>query len=472
MRALRILQPTRVADPRQASSNRRIFNLAFKLGLLAVILEYAISGNTLGDLGIKYSEPGGMPLVKFLPGTDLAMLGAAVVLLGMKPAGAGIIRLFKQTPALGLSVTLMLFCAFYSIVNVGISGAAVYMDSYLSAALLAIAVEPATSRQKRVLAWWVIFFVVLSVFISIGESITQTHLIALHISDPTSPAAKAMLREDADEFRGDGLFAHPLTAALADSMAVFLLLRMRMPGLAKAALFTVLMIGLLSFGGRAAMGTTLVLLLGITAVVLVRGVARRDLSLGFVGTILAAAIVLPLLFGIIISSTDIGARIISHLYVDSSVKARDVEWLVLDHLNLHDMIFGVTQNRLDILKYQIGLGGSDTDIENFWLLMFLNLGVIGFVVFILGFALLLVHLGRMVNHPLGWIMVFAAVLIDSTSNSLGRKSPDLMFMAASLLAMPGFDEMLRPTVLLRRAMARTRQYGLSTNPVNLAGLKP
>ena len=43
-------------------------------------------------------------------------------------------------------------------------------------------------------------------------------------------------------------------------MATFLLLRMRMNALLKAGLFTTFLIGLLSFGGRAALGTTLVLL--------------------------------------------------------------------------------------------------------------------------------------------------------------------------------------------------------------------
>ena len=50
-----------------------------------------------------------------------------------------------------------------------------------------------------------------------------------------------------------GLFAHPLTAALSTSMATFMLLRMRMNALSKAGLFTTFLIGLLSFGGRAAL---------------------------------------------------------------------------------------------------------------------------------------------------------------------------------------------------------------------------
>ena len=127
---------------------------------------------------------------------------------------------------------LILFCAFYSIVNVGFSGAAVYVESYLSAGLLAVALEVGTDRQKRTLAWWIIGFTVLSIIISIGEGATQTHLIPLHLADLTASAAGP----GTEDFRGAGLFAHPLTAALSTMMATFMLLRMRMNAPLKAVL--------------------------------------------------------------------------------------------------------------------------------------------------------------------------------------------------------------------------------------------
>ena len=116
--------------------------------------------------------------------------------------------------------------------------------------------------------------------------------------------------------------------------------------------------------------------------VLLRGIVTRNLSMGFVGMIAAAVLILPPLMLVLITSTDIGERILTHLYVDDSAEVRNIQWLVLNHLNLHDVLFGVPLDRLDVLKYQIGLGEATTDIENFWLLMFLNLGVMGFVVFL------------------------------------------------------------------------------------------
>jgi hypothetical protein len=460
-----------LTNAREASGNQRMRRAAFGLGLLAVIVEYAVSSNSLENLGIDYGTPGGNPLVKMHPGTYLVGLAAFLVLMTARPAGSGLIRFFRGTPALASFIVLILFCAFYSIANVGFSGAAVYVESYLSAGLLAVALEGGTNRQKRTLAWWIVGFTVVSILISIGESATQTHLIPIHMGDDTPKD----LVTDSEDFRGSGLFGHPLTAALSTSMATFMLLRMRMHGLLKAALFTMFLVGLLSFGGRAALGTTVILLVLAASVVLVRGIISRNLSMGFLGAIGAAVIILPPLMVMLITSTDIGERIMSHMYLDDSAQVRNLQWLVLNHLNLHDVLFGVSPDRLDVLKYQIGLGGTTTDIENFWLLMFLNLGVMGFAVFLIALGLFLMHLGRTTAHPLGWMLMVGAILIDSTSNSLGRKSVDLFFMVACMAAMTGYPQTAPIASIRRRALGSlrhaTERLGVRPSHANLAGFE-
>jgi hypothetical protein len=459
-----------MSEARQAWMDQRLPRAAFAFGLTAVIIEYAISSNTLANLGIDYASPGGNPVVKLHPGTYLAAIGAFMVLVLARPTGNGVMRCFRNTPALAAFMTLTLFCAFYSIVNVGMSGAATYIESYLAAGLLAVALEGGTDRQKRSLAWWIIAFTVLSIIISIGEGATQTHLIPIHFGEVTP----AEIGQDAEDFRGAGLFSHPLTAALSAMMAIFMLLRMRMKGLVKAALFTTLLVGLLSFGGRAALGTTLALLVLSAVVVLLRGIITRNLSMGLVSAIGAALLILPPLMLILITSTGVGERILTHLYLDDSAQVRNLQWQVLNHLNLHDVLFGVPLERLDVLKYQIGLADATTDIENFWLLMFLNLGAMGFVVFLVALGLFLVHLGRTTDHPLGWMLLIGAILVDSTSNSLGRKSVDLVFMVACMIAMTGYPK-ITPPIPLRRAITTLRQtserLGAPLSNANLAGFK-
>jgi hypothetical protein len=80
------------------------------------------------------------------------------------------------------------------------------------------------------------------------------------------------------------------------------------------------------------------------------------------------------------------------------------------------------------------------------------------------------------------MLLIAAITIDSTSNSLGRKSVDLIFMVACMVAMTGFPRNVpnRMAAILRRSQAqlpaglRRPADRLSTRPIygKFAGLKP
>ncbi|PPQ25759.1 VpsF family polysaccharide biosynthesis protein [Rhodopila globiformis] len=476
IRTLRTLAPVRLTDVRSAAGNARIRNAAFNIALFSVILHLLVSGRSLDVMGIPYATVGGNPVFKLHPATYLVGIACCMMLFLTRPAGSGLVRLFRTKPALATYAVLILFCAFYSILNVGFSGAAVYVESYLSAAMLCVAMEDASDRQKRILAWWIIALCLVSIVISVGETITQTHLIPHEVSDDAEAAAQQVI-DDASDFRGAGLFGHPLGGALMTSMATFLLLRMRMNGLLKAALFTSMLIGLLSFSGRAALVTTVILVTMVAVVQLVRGLARRDLSLGFLGALFAGIVILLPLLIVLVSSTDIGERALTHMYMDDSAEVRNMQWLVLNHLNLKDVLFGVSPVREEVLKYQIGLAAKNTDIENFWLLMFLNLGIIGFAVFLVAFGLFIIHLGRRANHPLGWLLLLAAILIDSTANSLGRKGSDLFLMTACMIALTGYPRTAPATQPAPRppplGRSRTAEHaGLRPSPVKLAGFKP
>jgi hypothetical protein len=249
---------------------------------------------------------------------------------------------------------------------------------------------------------------------------------------------EGMLPDDKSDFRGAALYPHPLTGALITSLAIFLLLGMRGGWLTKAALFTVFVVGLLSFGGRAALATTMVLLIAGTLVALVRGLLYRKISGGLIAALLAGLVLLLPLLIVLTTGTSIGDRILSHLYADDSVDVRSIQWLILGRLNLHDVLFGVTPDRLGMLKYQIGLAAVDTDIENFWLLMFLDLGIIGFVVWLVALGLFLAHHGRRTGSAYGWLILLAFMIIDSTANSLGRKTGDMVFLSAIMIGLSGF----------------------------------
>jgi hypothetical protein len=143
--------------------------------------------------------------------------------------------------------------------------------------------------------------------------------------------------------------------------------------------------------------------------------------------------------------TDVGMRIMSHLYLDNSADVRIVQWRVLPLLDFHDILFGASLTRIEQLKVLVGLTGPGADIENGWLLLFLSLGVIGFPIIAGGLFLFVSHLGKRSDLPVAWLVVIVTVLISATNNSLGRKTPDLIFLAAFTIALSGFKAMAPET---------------------------
>jgi hypothetical protein len=221
---------------------------------------------------------------------------------------------------------------------------------------------------------------------------------------------------------------------------VFLLMTMRLRLWLSGIILALLGVGLLSFGGRAALGVTLVTLIVASVAFLLVKIVTRKLSAKIIGAALAAGILLPVLFGMVVTETGVGARIMSNLsFDDSSTEVRSVQWDVLSHIDLRDVLFGTSREHIELLKSQIGLTGQGNDIENPWLLLFLNLGVIAFVPFVVGLFGFWIDIARRGGWPAGWMLIGSYLVIASTSNSFGVKAPDFFFLVAFAFAMSGFN---------------------------------
>ncbi len=407
---------------------------AFVLGFLTIVLIFALPASLLNALQLYSEQPGGSPFSKFHPATYAAVL-AALLALYSRRRGGGLAGLFRESPALAWSIVLILFCMIYSAVSLGISGVAVYVDTFLAAALVTIALEAGTQRQRQVLGYTIVTFCVINVLISIVEVSKETLLMPSGVPlEDFGPGAMMAL----DDFRGQGFYTHPLTGALVTSMALFMILGMRLSMWRVAVLFGIFIAGLLSFGGRSALGTTLFILAAAALFELASGLATRRLNVGFLGAFIAGVFLLPALFVVLTTMTHLGMRITSHMYLDDSADVRIIQWRVLPLMNTHDLLFGAPIERVNVFKQQVGLTGPGADIENPWLLTFLALGVIGFPFLVGSLFLFFWHLGRRADTPIGWLIVIATLLICSTNNSLGRKVPDLVFLAGIMAGLSGF----------------------------------
>src|SRR5262249_37200401 len=136
---------------------------AYALAFLAVLASFTISGNTLNVLGTHYAGPGGNPLVKIHPATYLAVMAAIASLVSGSAAQSRLGYVFGKAPALFCFIGLTIFCSIFSAINVGITGVGVYVDNYLSAGALAIAMSNANGRQRRTIAHLILGLCVINV---------------------------------------------------------------------------------------------------------------------------------------------------------------------------------------------------------------------------------------------------------------------------------------------------------------------
>jgi hypothetical protein len=405
---------------------------AFYLGFTSIILTFLLPGSWLTHLGLYSDAPGGNALTKFHPATYMAVV-AAWAAISSRSSGGGINRLFRERPALSWATILILFCMLYSLLNIGVGGLALYVETYLAAAMVAIAIDKATERQCQILGYTILILTLGNVAIALIEARLQTHLQPEQELQLTAADAKYL--QQVEEFRGQALFPHPLTGSLVTSMALFLILGMRLRRWLVATILVTLLVGLLSFGGRGAFAVTVMMIAAAALFQLASGLVTRRLNIGFLAAFVAGALLLPALFIAITTHSDIGMRLTSHFYMDDSADVRMLQWRVLDLLRLRDVLFGMAPDRIELLKANVGLADVGSDIENPWLLLFLDLGIVACPFLVAAIFLLLLHLGRQANNSMSWLLITASLLIVSTSNSLGRRTPDLIFLTAFAVAL-------------------------------------
>ncbi len=393
----------------------------FALVCAAVLLSMSVSANLLTMIGIDYAQPGGLPFVKFHPASYL--LALALLL----HARRGRVRA-ARTPALAGFLVLLAAATAYATLTEGVSGAAVYVESDLVAGVLALLCLDLDPARGRAIGLLVVLMAALNVLIGLGELACGRHLVPVYLGAET-------LVDAPGEFRGAALYDHPLTGAAITMIAIFLTIGLRpRPRLAVPVLL-VLGCGLLSFGGRAALGTTAIALAIAGAWTLGRAMLHRRIDPAKAALLAGCGLLVPVAAATLLLTTAIGERIADKLYLDPSAQSRSVEWRVLGLLDPQALLFGNPISETPNLVYRIGLRYAFTGIESFWLMALLNLGLVGFTLYVTGFVSFAAHLWRRAA-PAGRLALVSLLLVASTSNSLGRKSNLLLVLVAAIAALP------------------------------------
>ena len=90
---------------------------------------------------------------------------------------------------------------------------------------------------------------------------------------------------------------------------------------------------------------------------------------------LAALVLVPVAAAALLLATPIGSRIAARFYLDDSARVRDLQWSILDRMDWHGLLFGISTDRQHAILYQLGLQFPISVIESLWLILLVDLGV-------------------------------------------------------------------------------------------------
>lgn len=399
------------------------------LAFLAVALSLLLSANLLGWMGLPYGASGGSILTKMHPATYVAVLALAAMLLREGAPVAALFRLMATEPVLCFYLAMMVVCTGFATVSTA-SAPTAYIESFVPAGLLAIVLWSSTARARRALAYLVTAIFVVNCGLAVVETIRQETFIPFYLDT-------LIEQEPGVDFRAMALYDHPLSGATLTMMGTFLLFALRLRAWAKVAIFLIYLLGMLAFGGRTALVATAGILALWGGARLVGRFVSGRLGAADLALALGGGVLLPGLVALLMAYTPFGSRIAHNFFWDESANVRTIQWSVLGLMDWHDYWFGVSFQRQTELLAQIGLQVPFEDIENFWLLLLVSLGFVGYTFFALGFLPFLASTWRRVP-TVGKLLLLATILVASSSNSLGRKSNVLTILLPVSIAASGF----------------------------------
>ncbi|MEF7613759.1 VpsF family polysaccharide biosynthesis protein [Aquincola sp. MAHUQ-54] len=414
---------------------RRVAACLFGLGLAAYL---GLSASSLFALGIPYDAPYGPMPAKIHPGTYLTLLALFIALCSHgNPLGVAL-RLLGQQPLVAVYLASVVYLLAYSVLRYGPSGAAFVIDTLIMAGLCLLTTMLFEARWQRRFLALIGFTLVANALLGLGEALAQARLVPLRLA-----GGPEMLDE---YFRASALLGHPLMNAQTTASLLPVVLLLPAPRVLRYAMGLAMVLSLLAFGGRTSFAVALLMYGSYAVFRLVDALARGRLSyLQLTGGSVGLGLLMALTVGVVAGS-GLGERIFNGLVWDNSASVRMRVWGVFDFMGADQILFGTSPDEMAKLMIRLGLDAPVEAIENFWLVLFIQFGVAGFVPFFIGFGCLLRWLWRRAFGALR-VALLTFVVISSTTNSLASKTVGLSLLccvvasAASLRPRPSVQHL-------------------------------
>ncbi|HEY0335647.1 MAG TPA: VpsF family polysaccharide biosynthesis protein [Stenotrophomonas sp.] len=409
---------------------------AYRCALLALACQLTVSAPALTAMGIPYSLPYGSFVFKFHPATYLMSLALLLSLLADGNPVVVLAQRLRDNPLLMSYLGCMVAVCGYALMRHGGSGAAFYIDALVMPAIAVLVLLRLDGQQRRQALRLMFGLLLLNAVIALGESAAGRSFIPLNIS--------GKLLTFGGDFRASALLGHPLGNGLITCVMLLAMLDLPMAVPGKLAAVALFMLALLAFGGRASVVLGTAALLAFAARTLWRGLGQgRYGYLSIVGGVAAFIFAGPVLAALLWKS-GIGDRVFDGLHLDNSAAVRLRIYDVFDYTSLADLLFGLSPAQIVVVSAQIGLDPAYEAIENFWLLMLLQLGVPIFALFAGGLFSGLALLWRMSGAGGRWALV-VFVATASTTNSLASKTAALTMLFSILFCVAATGWRFAPT---------------------------
>jgi hypothetical protein len=402
--------------------------LAALLCLLGFFLLVVLSQPLLNSLGLLSTDKlGGNPLTKVHPGSMVIILSFLVLLNDGGRMTLRAAQLFCKFPIYMSLVAVYLLLIAYWVIR-GPVGVGLLLDTHIVAPMCAIILSCAPRRYCRNGVYLFILLATLNSMVGIAEAIGKFRIF------PFDPQWSVMNEQ---HFRASAFLGHPLSNAMFTSVALFVVTGIRLQPLLKAGLLAVFLASLVAFGGRGALGFTVIGLIPIGLGAARNALSSPKLTIPNIFLLLLAFLVIPVvvLGGLyLLINSDIGARI--HAFSDMQDESAQGRWLafkVFDYMSIEQIIFGMGSDQIVDVAHRMGLYLPMSDIENPWVLMLMSLGALMFPIWLLFTLAFICRLMR--GQPLGLqLAVLAYFVTASTSNSFGRKDADYAIMVCAVIA--------------------------------------
>ncbi len=395
------------------------------LAITAIAMEFCISANVLTWIGVPYVTEGGALPEKINPGTYLLCIAFAAQIARQGRSNQTLWTLFGGDRNLALYFSCIFSCLIYMLLTTGTGNMIVLVDTFMPAGLLASIVRNATREELRILRSVFRCGICANALLALGEATAHATLVPLYLNDMEYHAIDG-------EFRPTAFYDHPLTGGIMTLMGLSQAPRAGWLRFAYLALCTA---ALMSFGGRVAAAVAVMSVIFLAGTALLGRVFRHDskalhLLLCHASSLLAGASV-----AIVSIVAGFGERLSGHLYWDQSAQVRLAQWSLFRDLTFWQVLLGARREDMLALLAPLWLRSGVGVLENFWLLMFISLGALGFPIFVVGLYALLSWCWKR-SSLRGRVLLVSVLIVVSTSNSLGRKSTLLVGLVAALACLP------------------------------------